>query len=152
MDKANAAAEAAKARKLAAVSADQVGLGGPEPEMVERATYLLCGATQKRLHLCQDYWRGWFERRSRTTPRISPASPPRPTGRESALQEQARRNAGDAKTWQTVTNDLDQTTREIGRMHDDITAAFRGLIADGIIDPTISAWRSASASRPRSPG
>ena len=32
-------------RKLAAVSADRVGLGGPDPGMVERSTYLLCGAT-----------------------------------------------------------------------------------------------------------
>ena len=29
--------------------------------MVQRATYLLCGATHKRLHLCQTYWRDWFE-------------------------------------------------------------------------------------------
>ena len=35
----------------------------------------------------------------------------------------------------TISDDLDQTTREIGKMHDEIVAAFRSLIADGIIDP-----------------
>ena len=48
--------------------------------------------------------------------------------------ERARRENSDGQgEWQTITDDLDQTTREVAMMHDDIVAAFRSLIADGII-------------------
>lgn len=134
-EQATKAAEAAQARKLAAVSADRVGLGGPDAEMVRRATYLLCGATHKRLHLCQAYWRDWFigaiKDHAKDFKQVSTSS----YWAKVSLQERAAKDAGNRQSWQTISNDLDQTTREIGKMHDEITQSFRGLIRDGIIDP-----------------
>jgi hypothetical protein len=50
------------------------------------------------------------------------------------VAERARRGGEESQVeWQTITDDLDQTTREVATMHDDIVAAFRSLIADGII-------------------
>jgi hypothetical protein len=131
-EKATKAAEVAKRRRLEAVSQDRVGLGAPDPGMVERATYLLCGATHKPLHLCKDYWRNWL---------INAIKAYAKEFREVAMSsywtkvhvaERARRENADVQ-WQTITDDLDQTTREVAMMHDDIVAAFRLLIADGII-------------------
>lgn len=133
-DKANAAAEKAKARRLAAVSADRVGLGGPDAETVQRATYLLCGSTHKHLHLCQSYWHDWYmaaiKEHASDFDTISASA----YWSKVSIAEQARRQAN-GESWKTVTDDIDQTTREVGKMHDDITAVFRGLIKDGIIDP-----------------
>lgn len=135
-DEATAAADVAKRRRLEAVSQDRVGLGAPDPAMVERATYLLCGATHKPLHLCEDYWRNWL---------INAIKAYAKEFREVAMSsywtkvhvaERARRENADGQGgWQTISDDLDQTTREVAMMHDDIVAAFRSLIADGIISP-----------------
>src|SRR5688572_30039129 len=57
---ATAAADAAAGRKLAAVSADRVGLGAPDVVIVEHAAHLLCTARRKPLHLCAGYWRNDF--------------------------------------------------------------------------------------------
>jgi len=134
-EEATRAAEVAKQRKLAAVSADRVGLGGPNAEMVQRATYLLCGSTHKRLHLCQAYWRDWFiaaiKEHAKDFKQVSTSS----YWAKVSLQERVLSDAGNRKNWQTLSNDLDQTTREVGKMHDEITDSFRGLIRDGIIDP-----------------
>lgn len=134
-DKANAAADNAKRRKLAAVSADQVGLGGPDPETVQRATYLLCGSTQKRLHLCQSYWHDWYmgaiKEHAADFEKIATSA----YWTKVTIAEKARREANGGQSWQSLSDDLDQTTREVSKMHDDITAAFRSLITDGIIDP-----------------
>jgi hypothetical protein len=135
-EEATAAAEVAKRRRLAAVSDDKVGLGGPDPAMVERATYLLCGATNKPLHLCQNYWRGWFVQALKAYAKefrdISTSS----YWTKVHVAERAQRDSSEsAGEWQTITDDLDQTTREVATMHDDIVAAFRSLIADGIISP-----------------
>jgi hypothetical protein len=135
-DKANAAAEVASKRKLAAVSAGRVGLGGPDADIVRRANYLLCGATQKRLHLCQSYWHDWFmaalKEHAADFKKVSNSA----YWTKVSMAEQARsKGVGDRQEWQAISDDLDQTTREVGKMHSEITAAFRGLIADGIIDP-----------------
>jgi hypothetical protein len=135
-DLASDAAEKARKRKLAAVSADRVGLGGPDAEVVERATYLLCGATTKPLHLCKRYWRNWFmkaiKQHAADFRKVSSSA----YWTKVDIAQKARREAGESQQqWQTLSDDLDQTTREVAKMHEDITAAFRTLIADGIIDP-----------------
>ena len=38
-----------------------------------------------------------------------------------SLQERVLSDAGNRQNWQTLSDDLDQTTREIGKMHDEIT-------------------------------
>lgn len=130
------AAETAKKRKLAAVSADRVGLGGPDAEIVERATYLLCGATTKPLHLCERYWRDWLLKAVKAHAvdfrKVSETA----YWTKVHVAEKARKEAVEKqKGWQTISDDLDQTTREVSKMHDDIVAALRSLIRDGIIEP-----------------
>jgi hypothetical protein len=129
-----AAMETAQRRKLAAVSADRVGLGGPDPELVERATYLLCGASHKPKHLCNDYWRGWFIDALRGYAAEFRQMSQSDYWTKVEVADNARRSAGQGK-WTAISDDLDQTTREVAAMHEKIVAAFRGLIADGIIDP-----------------
>jgi hypothetical protein len=133
-DRATAAAEIAKKRKLAAVSADRVGLGGPDPGMVERSTYLLCGATTKPMHLCQDYWRKWFITAIREHAAEFKKVSMEGYWTKYGVAERARQGAGESQ-WQTISDDLDQTTREVAKVHEDIVASFRSLIADGIILP-----------------
>lgn len=133
---ATAAAEVAAERKLAAVSADRVGLGGPDPGMVERSTYLLCGATTKPTHLCQGYWRKWY-----VTAIGEHAAEFKQVAQQGYwtkynVAERARQGAGETQSqWQTISDDLDQTTREVAKMHEDIVASLRSLVADGIILP-----------------
>jgi hypothetical protein len=133
-DEATAAADVAKRRRLEAVSKDRVGLGAPDPGMVERATYLLCGATRKPLHLCQDYWRNWFINALKAYAKEFRDVAMSSYWTKVHVAERARResDAGQGE-WQTITDDLDQTTREVAMMHDDIVAALRSLVADGII-------------------
>jgi hypothetical protein len=133
-DQANAAAENAKRRKLAAVSADRVGLGGPDADTMQRATYLLCGSTHKRLHLCQSYWHDWYMQAIKEHAADFEKIATSAYWTKVSIAEKAQREAN-GRRWLSVSDDLDQTTREIGKMHDDITAAFRSLITDGIIDP-----------------
>lgn len=133
---ATAAAETAQKRKLAAVSADRVGLGGPDAAMVERSTYLLCGASRKPLHLCDSYWRDWFMQAIKAHATDFHQVSETAYWTKVHLAEKANRDAAaKQQSWQTLSDDLDQTTREVAKMHDDITAAFRALITDGIIDP-----------------
>jgi hypothetical protein len=133
---ATTAAETANKRKLAAVSADRVGLGGPDAAMVERSTYLLCSATRKPQHLCDSYWRDWFIHAIKSQAADFRQVSASAYWTKVSVAERARRGTGaNQQQWQTVSDDLDQTTREIGDMHDEITLAFRSLIADGIVDP-----------------
>jgi hypothetical protein len=135
-DEATKAAEVAKRRRLEAVSEDRVGLGGPDPGIVERATYLLCGATHKPLHLCKDYWRNWFINAIKSYAKEFREVAMSSYWTKVHVAERARRGGEESQVeWQTITDDLDQTTREVATMHDDIVAAFRSLIADGIISP-----------------
>jgi len=133
-EKATEAAEVAKRRRLQAVSDDRVGLGAPDPGMVERATYLLCGATHKPLHLCQDYWRNWFIKAIKAYAKEFREVTLSSYWTKVHVAERARRETAEGQgEWQIITDDLDQTTREVAAMHDDIVAAFRSLLADGII-------------------
>ncbi len=136
-DAAAAAAEVAKKRRLAAVSGDRVGLGGPDADLVQRSTYLLCGSTRKPLHLCQNYWRDWYMGAIREHAKDFNKITTSAYWTKVSVADRARKAAAGAngQQWQAVSDDLDQTTREVGKMHDGITAAFRSLITDGIIDP-----------------
>ena len=136
-EQATAAAEKAGERKLAAVSADRVGLGGPDADVVQRATYLLCGATRKPAAPLPELLARLVHRRHQGARRsISRRSPRLLIGRRSTSRSGRGRLQGTGQQqWQTLSDDLDQTTREVGKMHDEITAAFRSLIDDGIIDP-----------------
>ena len=135
-DKATAAGEVAKKRKLAAVNADRVGLGGPDSGIVERSTYLLCGATTKPTHLCQDYWRKWYITAIREHAAEFKQVSQQAYWTSHNVAERARQGAGEAQSeLQTLSDDLDQTTREVAKMHEDIVASFRSLVADGIILP-----------------
>jgi hypothetical protein len=135
-DKATAAAEVARKRKLAAVSADRVGLGGPDPGMVERSTYLLCGATTKPTHLCQSYWRKWYVTAIREHADEFKQVSQEAYWNKHTIAERARQgSAGSQPQWQAISDDLDQTTREVASIHDDIVASFRSLVANGIILP-----------------
>lgn len=131
-EEASAAGDVAKRRRLAAVSQDRVGLGGPDPAMVQRATYLLCGATNKPLHLCQRYWRDWFVKSVKDYSKEFRQVSTEGYWNKVAVADRARSGSGAA--WQSVSDDLDQTTRDVAKMHEDIVAAFRSLIADGIIE------------------
>jgi hypothetical protein len=130
---ATAAADIAAKRRLAAVSADRVGLGGPDAEMVERATYLLCGATRKPKHLCDPYWKGWLIEGIRAYAiefrQVSFSA----YWTKVEVADQARRD--DQGKWQAISEGLDQTTLEVAAMHGEIVAAFRERIADGIVAP-----------------
>ena len=135
-NKATDAAEVAKQRRLAAVSADRVGLGGPDPGVVERSTYLLCGATTKPTHLCQSYWRKWYvtaiKKHAAEFKKVSQEA----YWAKHTVAERARSEAGESRVQlQELSHDLDQTTREVAKMHEDIVASFRSLVADGIILP-----------------
>jgi hypothetical protein len=133
---ATAAADAAAERRLFAVSADRVGLGGPSTSMIEQSAHLLCNATRKPTHLCQSYWRNQFIQsiKDYVTGFREVSSQAYWTSHNVA--ERARRAIGkNQDQLQTATSDLRQTTRDLAEMDEKITAAFRALIADGIIDP-----------------
>lgn len=134
-EQATAAAEAARKRKLAAVSSGRVGLGGPDAQVVERATYLLCGATRKPRHLCERYWKNWLVGAIRTHAADFRDVASTAYWTKVNVAEQAHRDAGQKERWQTISDDLDQTTRELARMHEEITEAFRRRIEDGILAP-----------------
>ena len=136
-DKATAAAEIAKKRKLAAVSADRVGLGGPDrrdggardlsslrrdAQAAASLPELLAGL----VHAGDQGARGRVSSRSRTSAywtKVNVAERAQARGRRTA------------RSGRPISDDLDQTTREIGKMHEEIIAAFRSLVADGIIIP-----------------
>ncbi len=133
-EEATAAREAASKRKLAAVSADRVGLGAPDPKMVERAALLLCSARNKPRHLCQSYWHGKLVAAIRayaTEFRTVSASA---YWTKVTLAERVRADAGaNQEELRVMADDIDQTTREVAKMHEEIVAALRALVADGIL-------------------
>ncbi len=128
-----AAGDAARARRLAAVSTNRVGLGAPDPQVVEHATYLLCGATHKPQHLCNDYWRQWLIDAIRSYAvefrQVSSSG----YWNKVEIAEQAQRDG--RPEWKAILDSLDQTTRDVAKMHQDIVTAFRARIEDGIIAP-----------------
>lgn len=135
-EEAEAAARAASSRWLAAVSANRVGLGGPDAAMMKRATYLLCNARTKPRHLCQDYWH-----RSLVDAIKSYAVEIRQV-RAAAywtkvnLAERARNEArANGEAIRAFADDLDQTTRELAKTHEEIVVAIRALVTEGILKP-----------------
>jgi hypothetical protein len=135
-DEANAAADTAAARKLAAVSADRVGLGAPEPAFVKRSAYLLCNARSKPLHLCRDYWHGWLVEAVRAYAADFRSVSASAYWTKVNLAERARSDArADGAALKAAADDIDQTTREVARRHEEITAALRALVTDGILAP-----------------
>jgi hypothetical protein len=128
------AADTAAARLLQAVSDDRVGLGGPSSSMMERSASLLCAATRKPLHLCKSYWRKEFMQAvTKYAAEFRKVSSQMYWTNYNVEQRAQRNSVNENIDWDIVTNDLRQTTRELGRMHGEIVAAFRRLIADGII-------------------
>jgi hypothetical protein len=133
---AKAAADAAAERRRRAVSADRAGLGGPSSAMIEQSAQLLCSASRKPLHLCKPYWRKQFIAAIKAYAEDFREVSVQTYWTDFNLSERARRrSANDQADWQTITDDLRQTTRDLARMREEIIAAFRALIADGIIDP-----------------
>ena len=129
-----AASKAAAERRLIAVSTGREGLGGPSSDMIRQAAYLLCNMTRKPTHLCRGYWHKTI---------IEDIQDYAPAFREVTKQAywmnydllERRQGSVEDSFRQIVTNDIRQTTRELARLHDEITEAFRTLIADGIIKP-----------------
>lgn len=136
-DQAAAAADAAAKRRLDALSADRLGAGAPETDFVRQSADLLCSATHKPLHLCQSYWHGQF-----VTAIQKYAKAFRQVSSESywsmyTIAERAKSEGADSTTdWDSVTAGIRQTTADVAEMRKRIIAAFRDLIADGIISPS----------------
>jgi hypothetical protein len=130
---ARAAADVAAQRKLSAVSANRVGLGAPDPEMVRESAYLLCSATTKPRHLCQRYWNNALVEGVKKHARDFRSVVSSAYWSKVALADQARRDAKLRGTVMTVYEDLDQTTRDVARLHEEIGEALRGLVRDGIV-------------------
>lgn len=134
-EQATSAAEAASEQLHNAVSEGHVGLGGPSADVMERSAHLLCSATHKPLHLCRGYWHKQFLEAIKAY-----AAEFRGVSQEAYwasynIGEHARQTTGQ-NDWETVTDDLRQTTRELARMRSELIAAFRDLIADGVIKPS----------------
>jgi hypothetical protein len=133
-EEAEAAGEIASKRKLAAVSADRVGLGAPDPKMVERAANLLCSARTKPLHLCQPYWRDRLLEAIRVYASDFRNVSSSAYWTKVSLAERARADITvDAETLQVMADDIDQTTRDVAKMHEEIATTIRALVRDGIV-------------------
>jgi hypothetical protein len=135
-EEAAAAAEAAAKRWFDAVSAHREGLGSPSADMVKNTAYLLCSASHKPTHLCQRYWRERFVEAIKQHAKAFREVSSQAYWTMHSVAERARNDGTlDEAEWQAITDDLRQTTHEVAEMHEEIVTAFRGLIADGIIDP-----------------
>jgi len=133
-EEAAAAREAASKRKLAAVSADRVGLGAPDPKMVERAAFLLCSARTKPRHLCQSYWHGKLLAAIRVYATEFSTVATSAYWTKVTLAERVRAGAGaNQEELRVMAEDIDQTTRDVAKMHEEIVAALRALVANGIL-------------------
>ena len=130
---ARAAADAAAQRRHNAVSAKREGLGGPSTEIVERSAHLLCSASRKPTHLCRDYLRKQFVAALKDYAAAFHEVSAQTYWTNYEVTQRAQRAAGNTD-WQALTDDLRQTTHEMAKTHDAIVSAFRGLIADGIVD------------------
>ncbi len=134
-DEAAAAREAASKRKLAAVSADRVGLGAPDPKMVERSAFLLCSVSNKPRHLCERYWHGKLIEAVRAYAIDLRTVTASAYWTKVSLAERARADSrANADELRIMTDDIDQTTRDVAKMQEEITAALRALVADGILE------------------
>jgi hypothetical protein len=133
-EEANAAAKAASKRKLLSVSNDRVGLGGPDPDMVERTTYLLCNIETKPRHLCKAYWRANLIDAIKTHAADFHKVTQSAYWAKVDLARQTRMAEGiDPSSVKSLSDDLDVTTREVARMHGDISAALQRLVENGIV-------------------
>ncbi len=131
---ARTAASAAEERKHLAVSAGRVGLGSPGSDMVERSAHLLCSASRKPSHLCETYWRKQFIEAVKAYAVSFRDVSQQSYWSDYEVGRRAKEATGDTD-WQSIADDIRQTTHEMAEMHAAIVAAFRSLIADGIIDP-----------------
>jgi hypothetical protein len=133
-DEAAAARDDASKRKLAAVSADRVGLGAPDPKMVERSAFLLCSIRGKPRHLCEQYWHGKLieaVKQYATDFRTVAASA---YWTKVTLAERVRADTSANSDLRIMADDIDQTTRDVAKMHDEIATALRALVANGILE------------------
>ncbi len=129
---ATAAGDAASQRKLAAVSSDRVGLGAPDPKMVERSAFLLCSAQSKPRHLCQRYWHGKLVEAIRVYASDFHNVTFSAYWTKVTLAERARSESNN-RDLRTMADDIDQTTRDVMTMNEEIVAALRVLVSDGIL-------------------
>lgn len=135
-EEAAAAADAADKRWAAAVSAGRAGAGSPSSEMVKDTAYLLCTASHKPRHLCKRYWRSGFMKAIKEHAAAFRDVKSQTYWTMHAVTERARHDGTlEQSEWEAITTGLRQTTQEVADMHEEIVAAFRRLIADGIIDP-----------------
>lgn len=133
---ATAAADAASQRKLAAVSDDRVGLGAPDPAMVQRTAYFLCSARSKPLHFCKAYWRKGLIASIKTyAADFHDVTSSAYWARLNLAERVARSANPDAPEFASIVTGIDQTTRDVARMNGEIVTAVRVLVADGIIAP-----------------
>ncbi len=131
-EEAAAAADAASKRKLAAVSADRVGLGAPDPKMVERSAYLLCSIANKPGHLCKSYWHDKLVDAIRLYASDFHNVSKSAYWTKVSLAERTRVDVGN-KDLRVMADDIDQTTRDVMKMNDEIVTALRALVANGIV-------------------
>ena len=103
---------------------------------MQRATYLLCGATRKRLHLCESYWRDWFINAIKKHALDFKAISTSAYWTKVTIADRARKASGHRPAaMQTLSDDLDQTTprgRQDARRHH---CGVPLPDSDGIIDP-----------------
>jgi hypothetical protein len=134
-EEAAAAADAASKRKLAAVSADRVGLGAPDPKMVERSAFLLCSTSSKPRHFCQNYWHdrllGAIKVYVADFRTVSTSAYWTKVSLAERVRADSRANSDELRV---MADDIDQTTREVMKMNEEIVAALRALVADGIVE------------------
>jgi len=127
-------AQEASQRRLAAVSANRVGLGAPEASFVQRAAYLLCSARTKPTHLCQAYWHDQLVERIKAYSKEFAEVRQTAYWNKVSLAAQARSNVGPTQAAiQAATENIDETTRDVMKLNQDITDAVRALVADGIL-------------------
>ncbi len=133
---ATAASQAASERQLIAVSTNSTGLGGPSSDMVKMSAYLRCNITHKPLHLCKGYWHDKIlDDIKEYAAAFREVSNQAYWTNYSVLERGRRDGTVEEDFWQTISDDIRQTTREMAEMHDEITQAFRARITDGIISP-----------------
>jgi hypothetical protein len=134
-EEAAAAADAASKRKLAAVSADRVGLGAPDPKMVERSAFLLCSASNKPRHLCQNYWHDQLLNAVKVYAADYHTVSASAYWTKVSLAERAgAETRATSEDLRVMADDIDQTTRDVMKMNEEIVAALRALVADGILE------------------
>jgi hypothetical protein len=133
-EKADAAAALASQQRLEAVSADRLGLGGPDTAIMRSAARLLCNATTKPEHLCDPYHRDELIEAVRAYLRDSrEISAAAYWTKFNAAARAKARGGKQPEAQQRVLKGLDATIQNLVALDEEIKAALQALAADGII-------------------